>query len=482
VDFAGRWVKLSENNSEEPDYRRKQLFELRNKLDSSQIEITEEIGRKVASSTDLRVATALRICRASFENLLALMHPKTGQGTVEPQIKYALSSDLLLVPGLPMTRDWEPQLSPEHLGRLLISVFANPEPHSWESATALMGENCRNLETMDRVIEYLEWEGKHAELLARLNELQLSQLEQCQGSLRSQIADCNRNVEVGVSLGLVREHQRAEYLDRINAIENRLASIRNFETEEAELRSIGAAIEDSRMREVDKVRSRIIAENIPADVPSFAKIQAAMDRGDVDMANEYVDMILRGDSLPDSEDIQDEFQTFFPKAAAEIDDYLSNPSTAGSLINTIENQKSIPGVEMRNIPGAQVQSAVAMLEAWTTLKRTKRPKLDLLKVFFERLGFTVLNLSELTTQRGVVLMDVSPLKHRGQCQLLLRLFLHGHYESSPSGTTLGRRNPQCCAGWTSEAPSDCSLLWSSTQSTEYRTIEPCREPELYSDR
>jgi hypothetical protein len=429
VDYANRWIALQEHtSSDQLDYRRKRLLELRMKLDSAHNELKAELALAAANATDMRVAVALQLCQDSINNLIELMHPKVGHNTGEPQIRYLLSSDLLLVPDLPMNNEWEPTIKTESLLRLLLSILSNPSSHALETALGVLGDNCRNHEAVDRIIEYLSWEGKHPKLLEQLSTLQDAHLKQCQAALARQIEDCTHRIEIGVTLGLVRDYERAEYLDTINQISKRISSVRNFEAEEAALGRILDAIENSRMRQVEQVQARIKAEGIYQDSPSYPRIQAAIERGDVDTANEYIDLTLRGDNIPDQQEVPDVFRSFFPKAASAIDEYLSvqglNP-----LITNIETQKGIPGVEMKQVPGAQVQEAVTMLEAWAALKKTKRAKTEHLKTLFERLGFSVLRLSEATsTPRAFLLMEVTPLKHRDQCPIpYFGSVYHGHY-------------------------------------------------------
>ena len=417
VDFASRWVALQEHDSSDQlDYRRKKLLELRNKLDSARDEIVTELQKAITVATDMRVAVALGVCRDSFGRLIASLHPKEGEAVAEPPIKYLLSSGLLIVPGLPLTMDWEPRLSSGQTAKLLLAVLSSPSAHEWEKASDLLGETRRDHETVDRILEYLSWEGKHAELRDRIASMQDSHLKQCQDSLVRQIEECTRQIEVGVSLGLVRDHERAEYLDRIHQISLRLNEIRNFEAEEAQLRGIVAAIDNSRMRQVDKVRARIESEGIQKSGPAYARIQATIDQGDVDTANEYIDLTLHGDTLPDQEVLHDSFRCFFPKASSEIEDFLSKPQNIGALIPNIESGRSIPGVDLTNVPGAQLQEAAAMLEAWSVMKKSKRARQDQLKIFFERLGFTVRSVSDSnSTPRAVLMLDVVPLKYRSQC-------------------------------------------------------------------
>jgi AAA domain len=417
VDLARRWVALIEHNSpDQNDYRRSRLLDLRVILDSAHAELKAELNQTAANATDMRVAVSAQFCLSSFESLLALLHPGTGRRTDEAPIKYLLSSDLLLIPGLPMTELWEPRLSPEPLRRLLVNQLASSTGENWNRSLNFISEDSRDHEAVDRIIEFLTWEKTHGDLVTRLTVAQEQHLTQCQGALKRQIDQTVRAIETGVSLGLVREHERADFLDRIDQISSRLYLVRNFEAEEDILKGISGAIDNSRMRQIEQVKERIALEGVQKEGLAYERILAAMDRGDVDTANEYIDLVLRNDELPAPvEQVNDFFRNFYPKATAEIEKFLSG-SEAPNLTAFVQKGKSFPGVDMLQIPGAQLDEAVAMLDAWFALKRAKRAKSEPLKMFFERLGFEVFPLPEPTgSQRVFLNLDVRTLMHRDRC-------------------------------------------------------------------
>jgi hypothetical protein len=430
VGLATRWVAFQEiRPADQLDYRRKRLLELRNKLDSARADIDAELSQAIAAAKDIRVSIALQVCHRACDNLLSLMHPKGGEGAVEPPVKYLLSSDLLLVPGLPLNDEWEPRLSSDQLVRLLLTLLSSRPTPNWDDALSLVNEDRRDHESVDRIREYLSWEGHHDDLVQRLTSLQETHLKQCQGALVRQIEACTRQVERGVSLGLVRDHERADYLERIHGISHRLDSVRNFEAEEDELVSIVAAIETSRMHQVEQVRARMESEGIGKDAPSYARIHAALERGDVDTANESIDLTLRGDTLPELSEAQDWFREFFPTAATEIDAYLSDPQRCAELPSAIESRQTLPGVDLREIPDPQIEEAVAVIEAWNALKKVKRPKPEHIRTLFERLGFSVLRLTEAgVAPRASLSMEFVALKHRNQCPVpYFGSLANGHY-------------------------------------------------------
>lgn len=417
VDLARRWVALIEHSSpDQKDYRRSRLLDLRVILDSAHGELKAELNQAAANATDMRVAVAAQFCLRSFETLLVLLNPGNGQRTDEPPIKYLLSSDLLLIPGLPMTEAWDPRLSFEQLRRLLVNQLASSTAEDWDSSLSFISEDSRDHEAVDRIIEYLTWNKAHGDLVTRLTTAQEQHLKQCQSALKRQIDKAVSAIEGGVSLGLVREHERADFLDRIEQISTRMPLIRNFEAEEDTLNGIHTAIDNSRMRQIEQVKDRVDSEGVRKEGPAYERVRAAMDRGDVDTANEYIDLVLRNDELPAPvEQVDDSFTNFYPKATAELDKFLSAPDSP-NLAAYVESGRSFPGVNMDQIPDAQLTEAVAMLDAWFALKRAKRAKAEHLKIFFERLGFEVFPLTEPTgSQRVFLNLDVRTLTHRDRC-------------------------------------------------------------------
>jgi hypothetical protein len=268
VEYANRWIVLQEHShSDQLDYRRKQLLELRINLDSAQAGVKAELNQAISGAQDMRVGTALQLCSRSIDNLMSLIHPNAARNSVEPEIKYLLAADLLTVPDLPMTQDWEPELKPDDLRGLLLKILADPSSYEPEKAVLLLTEDRRNLEVVDRILEYLRWEGGHSELLENLARLEETHLKQCQDALKRQIEECKGEVEIGVSLGIVRDIDRADYIDMVEQILNRLQTIRNFSVEEEKLKGIHSAIEKSRDHQLVKVRERLKEADNPESNP-----------------------------------------------------------------------------------------------------------------------------------------------------------------------------------------------------------------------
>ena len=430
LDLARRWVSLQEHRpSENADYHLNKLLEVRNAVDERREAIQEEIAKSLMGTDDLRVRAALNCCRIAMQRLTALLHPNRESRRPEPDLKYVLSSDLLLIPGLTLSASWEPLVEDRVLLRLLEEFLARTKAYDWQQAFQMHAEKWRDHDATDRIIEYLTWTGEKKELVQRLADDQKTHVVSCQDALLRQVEECRKKIEIGVSRGLVRDRERSEFLQVVEGISDRASLTRNFGEAEAQLRTIVATIDRAKSTLVQQVQQTMVTRSISPGHPAYPRIMGVLESGDIDTATEYIELVSRGDSLPEKDDGQDAFGIFFPQACCEIEEFLSDPKSSSSLLSRIENQKGIPGVEMGHLSDSKAKEAVEMLEAWISLKKVKRTSQQQLRTLFERLGFNVLNVSEGVGQpRAWVTLVVKPLNHRDECPIpYFGSSANGHY-------------------------------------------------------
>ena len=420
VDFARRWMSLQEHRpSGKVDYRLSKLVEVRNAVDRLQGEVQEELDESFRSTDDIRIRAAFNCCRLAFNRLSSLLHPTPEPRRSDPELKYVLSSEFLLMPGLGVSRDnWEPLLEERALFRRLVESLAGSKSYDWEEAFQENSRKWRDHEATGRIIEYLNWTGQKRELVQRLINEQKSQIHVCQQTLERHVEECRKKIEIGVSRGLVRDKERSEFLQLVERIAERISITRNFREAEGQLDSIVSAINDAKTTLVKQVQQSMMARGIQLNDANFNRINGILETGDIDTATEYIEIVGRGGSLPDAETPENSFDRFFPSACSAIEEFLNDPRLSGSLLSRLENQKGLPSVEMGHLSDSKAREAVAMVEAWLSLKKLKRANQEQLKVLFECLGFEVLSISEGAGQpRAWVSLATKPLSHRDQCPL-----------------------------------------------------------------
>jgi hypothetical protein len=417
VDFATRWIALQEHGlPEQLNYSRKKLLELYSSLTTSRAEVEAELEAVSEASDDLRVRAGARQCRLALENLLVLLKPHLKGQTREPEVRYVLSGDLLCIPGLRLSEAWEPTAEPDIVIERLLKELGTGSPCEWRMAFQYFCDRRWDHAGTDRILEFLKWSGDQNELVTELSGVQRDHIRQCQNTLKRQLEDCSKNIEGAVVLGLVRETERARFLDVLEEIKKGLPATRDFGKEKSRIALINTEIETSRKHLVAGLRKRLDQEAISPGSSEFERIAELIEKGDVHTANEYIDLAVRGDQLPEAPNEFDHLATFFPYCAADIDAFLGDPKKSGSLLNRVASGKGLPGVEMRNVPEAQAQEAVEMLEAWIALRKAKRALIGELRIVFTRLGFEVEEIGPSTNSpRGWIPIKVTPIVHKNQC-------------------------------------------------------------------
>ena len=430
VEFARRWLSLQEHRpSEKVDYRLSKLLEVRNAVDGLQEDIQQELAKGLKGTDDIRVRAALNCCGVALRRLGSLLHPKREHRRAEPDLKYILSSEMLLIPGLTLAPGWEPLLEDRALLRVLEESLARNREPDWQEIFQVHAEKWRDHDATDRIIEYLTWNGENDALVQRLANDQKTHLRSCQDALLRQIEESRKKIEIGVSRGLVREKERSEFLQIVERVSDRASVDRNFREAEAQLSTINSAIDKAKTTLAEQVRQAMATRGILRDNSAYGRITGILESGDIDTATEYIELVGRGGSLPETDDQQDSFGAFFPQASCEIEEFLNDSKSSGLLLSRIENQKGLPGVEMGSLSDSKTKEAVEMVEAWLSLKKVKRANQQQLKMLFERLGFDVVSISEGAGQpRAWVSLVVKPLNHRDQCPIpYFGSSANGHY-------------------------------------------------------
>jgi hypothetical protein len=430
VDMARRWVVLQENKpSSKIDYHLNKLLALRSAVDERREEILQELNTSLASTEDVTVRAGLNCCRAAIGRLDSLLHPSRESRRSEPELKYILSCDLLLIPGLTLNAEWEPLVEDYELIRILEQSVSRVKELDWQMAFEENADKWRDHDATDRIIEYLTWNAENKAFVQRLTDDQKTHLVRCQDALLRQVGECRGKIELGVSRGLVRDRERSEFLQIVERVSERTAITRNFREAQAQLNAIISIIDNAKLGLAKQVQQAMSRNGIKSDHPAHSRIFEILESGDIDTANEYVDLIGRGGSLPEKDDQQDAFGIFFPQACFEIDEFLNDPKSSASLLSRLENQKGLPGVEMGHLSDSKAKEAVEMVEAWLSLKKAKRTNQQQLKLLFEKLGFDVVSVSEGTGQpRAWVTLVVKPLKHRDECPVpYFGSLANGHY-------------------------------------------------------
>jgi RNA polymerase sigma factor (RpoD-like family) len=371
VDFVRQWILLQELRPDKSNnYSQSQAQQLKQDLSSLPQDVLKELDSFDVKNSSVLVKAGISCCRTAVEDIRVLFEPNKLLPTVEPAVKYLLNAELLKISSLPMNSDWQPEDGSQDLFvKELFNLVAQPH-YDWQQAFD-MRSNSRDHEATERIIEYLQANSEISIDIAQLEQQRNHLIDNCRAELEIAVKETRRKLEGDVALGLLGESDRLDYAAQIESIENAIATTLRFSDKFEQLQAIGEAINTNRSKKIDEVRKKLLQE-IGSEHPAYTRISRVLDRGDVLTANEYVDMVQRGQSIPEIEKNKREvFKEFFKEKYARLEDKLEQAryqNKGRELINNIRKRTNIEPLQMQQVPGAQAKQAAETLDTWFTVK------------------------------------------------------------------------------------------------------------------
>jgi RNA polymerase sigma factor (RpoD-like family) len=420
VEFARKWISFQESRVDESnEYAQNLAQELKQDLSSLHQAVLQELDSFDVKNSSVLVNTGISCCRTAVEDIRVLFEPNELLSTVEPDVKYLLNAELLKISSLPMNSDWQPEDGSQDLFvKKLLNRGAQPH-YNWQQ-TFDMRSNSRDHEATGRIIEYLQANSEISIDIAQLEQQRNHLIDNCQAELEIAVKETRRKLEGDVALGLLGESERLDYVAQIESIQNAIATTLRFSDKFEQLQAIDEAINTNRSQKIDEVRQKLLQE-IGLDHPAHTRISRVLDTGDVLTANEYVDMVQRGQSIPETEENERKvFKEFFKEKYARLEDRLEqarNPNKKRELINNITKKTSIEPLQMQQVPGAQAKQAAEMLDTWFAVKgRTQAVTEKDIRQILNHLGF---NTAKITTNKigNYTWIDVitEPIQDKNRC-------------------------------------------------------------------
>lgn len=373
VSFARKWIALSDSDPRnERRFVHRHADQLRQNLSERHAVVLNELAnfeRRVGSEV---LKVGVRRCRAAVEDIRDLFRPDIPFSVDEPDWRHVLHADLLQIGGVPLDDNWEPSSGPNETVVESVLRFLAEGAHDWQAAFDRYAE-LRDHEGTERIVEYLLAANEHAEMGVRLRSLRDLQLIECRDALRRDVGATRQAVEEAVAFGLLREEDRTRLAATVDALEASIETTLSVKRCHDSLRKVRDEIQSKRKTGIEDVRARMRELGIDGSHPAYQRITAALDNCDVLTANEYVDVVLRGERIPEPCEERDPLNEFLEKSQA-IEAYLepTDPRARPSdkqIVADVRAGRSIGPVSLQRVPGAQAKQAAEMLEAWFTAKR-----------------------------------------------------------------------------------------------------------------
>ncbi len=316
--------------------------------------------------------------------------------------------------------------TPEEAPRLALDVLLSTgQPEALESAFE------RHLEAGDigaarRIVNWIESEEllDAEKLQNRLDESLDLETEK----LLREMGETGDRVEHALVLGHISDAERSRHDAVLVELERRLAESRvlRFDLERAKLQKIVGEVDQGLMAQKERAEAELDSLELPSDSAGYKQISRAIAQEDIITANELLGRVRSTGSLPPTEKQSNEkrqvFEAFYPERSRAIEKALEELVSPRQVLEQIGKGSEFAGMRLHNVPGAQRQSAVKMLEAWFTLKRdggVKNRTEENVKALCSELGFIMRKVTVIRSGRnfGKVDIETDPVHAREHCPI-----------------------------------------------------------------
>jgi hypothetical protein len=329
IGFASAWLDLEASSWDGTDWRIQTAQQLRTDLDRRSTEVQtvlDEWGN--GRPTEALVASAT-VCRRAFDSVIALLHGgalRAGDAS-EPDWRRQRGRELLLVPEVPLSEDWEPRSElDEKFAEAVLAALADPE-RDWLSA--LRGQSTRRDHwATQRVLEELAPEASD-QALAALHEERERAVADCRAALQRDVAATRAAIETAVLTDILAQGDRVGLLGKLESLA--ATDSLQFGPIHAKLAALRSEVDRLTAQRLDQSRQRLDAV-LPAGVADAtrARVLAALDRRDASTADEFIALLEAGRGLPEEDETPDRFLEFLPLGAQAIADLLDRERVSAS--------------------------------------------------------------------------------------------------------------------------------------------------------
>ena len=403
-----QWLGLQELLGHHGSQMRTLLEQVHTQLRESRCAIEEELLRPAPHDPWGLVQAGQAQALRTMRGVLALFNPKTDLPLTEPLPAEVLGRPLLLISDLPVKEDWNGDLQPPDALDALERWLA--KPLTAEQAAPL------RLERGDVL---------GADLMVQTNMIAPQTVpirierERWKQTLRKEIAECRRCVEVGSAYGYLVEADRRQKESQLALWEAQLEEVRRFDLAMSEIRELRAEVDQARAARAQKVRDAMNGIAITPDMqPTAAAVEQALNNGDITTANELLQWLRQGLHAPTDlvGDSQEGFERFFPATMQAVEQWLEG-QRRDSIERTLKQGQAILGMGAQRIPGAQREQAAKLFAAWLDMKSQQNAEQQKLTLLMTGLGFTVKSVmrTEKVAGREVWALDTQAIDDRHIC-------------------------------------------------------------------
>lgn len=410
---AALWLDLIEHSSPpNNDYKLEHVRRLHGTLQSSLALALKEITEQAITDDMCNKAALLA------HTYLERFGKRLNTTEYEPpklSLTACINGDLLSLSDIELDEAWEVRGNTVALARLEDENVPN-----WKAAFDARLESGDHVSSAHLYDLVTELRLVTPDELMAMAERREESVQQWRRRLAEEARAVKGHVEEAVSLGLLTEIEREEYLARINAVERTTSDISqskvNFSPLYKLLSDISVELSSLKSRRIQDIKDRLKGKEFPESARE--RIITALANEQIPVAEDYIERLDREDPLPDAWPVEQRLANSFYESLR----HAPPPESGGLLTETLEEHafRILGDSEHRSALTSEGQE---FIRCWCAIRSASNELPSRLRAFFELLGFTNVRVAnkyptpKQTDQEAEYSLTARPISDRTTCPI-----------------------------------------------------------------
>lgn len=251
---------------------------------------------------------------------------------------------------------------------------------------------------LEKISDRIAKQDSNNRYLEELDRQRTAEMADAREQLASDLRRAQREVEEAVINNVLREAVRAEYVGKLQAIDDLLTSSRPFAFADTQNRiaEVRKSVSSAFDTQLDTVRNRL-GQLGAVDEQSKERILELLNSRDIVTAEDYLGRLLAGTTIPERQsevaglgEVVD--HVLFPLEKTLEDTNLS------AVSRLIKSRKPFGGLSFENLRGATTDRYSEAISVWSEIRASRKASGDQIAKILTVLGFVVLSPPEKLTR------------------------------------------------------------------------------------
>ena len=252
--FAQRWIGLHTGaaSSATQNYLPQSAVELRSDIQNRHEPVMAELHALAAEQTSFEVRMAVACLMLSVQEIYELVDPDLPTDAREADPRHLLHSELLKLPDLRLSFNWEPETDLHTLESEILQFLCQPQP-DWTTAFQMQLAQGSHL-MAERILSLAIWTEEERAALQGVLELDRGHQR---SNFAQELQDVQKLLLESVHLDILQETERAGIETRLLRLQRIHASDSDISSGILELERVRESLVKRREREAERIRSRL---------------------------------------------------------------------------------------------------------------------------------------------------------------------------------------------------------------------------------